>query len=314
MRIFNLSLIIFFTLVNTLFGQPWNETTFKVLAAPELGEANFSNIIIAEIVNNRNRTDEHTRDIYDELANRITQIDGLALVDRQKTETLLKEFEFQQSSGLVNDNQIRKLGEFLGTGLIAFVRIQRDEFDDELFSDRMIIEINGCKTSKYRVANYDLHVNFKFVNLQTAEVIYSKNLVSSLSVKSKKYNCQTPPRFEKNDIFPQCVSDIGEKFKNLFVEYEQEYTVSFQKHSKINDRTKKAITYFKINEFEEGFSIISRIPEEQKNEKAKSASLYNLALVQLYAGKFKESLSNAKKAYILNPNNSDCLTIVNALE
>ncbi|MEM7550775.1 MAG: hypothetical protein AAF363_13920 [Bacteroidota bacterium] len=281
---------------------------------PELGDYEVGVIIISEIVNNRNRVDDHARDLYDELTNRTTQIEGLTLVDRQKTKVLLNEFEFQQTSGLVKADQIRKLGDFFGSGFIAFGRVQRDEFDDEVISQKKFAEVNGCKTTRYRKATYDLHLNFKLVNLQTAEVVFSKNLISSLYLNSKKYDCQTPPRFNKNDIYPQCVTDIGQKFKNLFVKHEVEYKVIFQKHPKINSGVREAITYFNINEFDKGLAIISDLSHNQSNKKAKSAALYNLALVQLHSGDHKKSLSNAKEAYILNPKNTDCLTIVNSLK
>lgn len=295
-------------------SQSWNQTTFNADVMPEILISNHKTMIISEVLNDRNRIDQHTRDIYDELSNRIIEIDGLSLVDREKTKSLLKEFQFQQSSGLVSDDEIRKLGDFYGSGLIAFIRIQRDEFEDEIISSTSMIRVNGCNTTKYRKATYVLDVNVKFIDLQTAKVIYSKNLTSSFYKKSKGYDCKTPPKYDKNELYPDCVADIGQKFKKIFIKHQVGYKAIFQRHNKINDQLKNAITYFNINEFEKGYKIICAIPNATVNRKAKSSALYNLALVQFYSGHYNESLANAKEAYVLNPKNDECLTIVNTIQ
>jgi len=307
-------IVIFYTFLLSSEGQSWNQTKFVVPMQAELSDENYRTIIIAEILNERNRVDQHTRDIYDELANRISEIDDFLLIDRQKTEALLSEFEFQQSSGLVNEDHIKKLGEFYSSGVMAFIRIQRAIEKDQVVSKSKWAEVNGCRTSKYREASFDLSVNVKLIDLQTGGIIFSKNIDALQSLRSKSYDCTTPPKFNKDELYKRSLNKFGNDFQNLFQDYDMVYTVEFQKHSKINEELKKAITYFDIKEFETGYEIISAIPSKSLNDKAQSSALYNLALVQLYSGKYSESLSNAKEAYILDSKNSECLTIIEIIE
>ena len=294
--------------------QTWNQTNFIFPTKATLSDENYRTIIISEILNEKNRVTQNSRDIYDELANRISQVDDLLLVDRQKTESLLSEFEFQQSSGLVNKTYIKELGEFYSSGVLAFVRIQRAKYNDEVKSITKWVVVNGCGTTKFREANFDLSINLKLIDLKTGSVVFSKNIEANPKKKSKGYDCKTPPKFNKDELYKESLKIIGIEFQKLFEDYETKYTIEFQKHPKINADLKKAITYFNINELQTGYETLVEISTYDLNDKARSSALYNLALVQFYLGKTSESLSNAKKAYILNPNNSDCLKIINSIE
>lgn len=299
---------------NTAEGQAWNEVKFTIPVKAELSDQNYRTLIIAEIVNERNRDDQHSRDIYDELANRISLMDDLLLLDRQKTESLLSEFEFQQSSGLVDKSQIIKLGEFYSSGVLAFIRIQRAIYNDEVKSISKWVEVNGCKTTKYREASYDLSINLKLIDIKTGGIVFSKNIDAKPKKKSKGYDCVTPPRFNEDELYKKSVEMIGSDFQNLFEDYEVVHTIEFQTNTKFNKELKEAITYLKINDFPSSYQLFNEMANKDLNDKAKSAALYNLAILQLYTGRESESLTNAKRAYLFNSDNSDCLKIIDIIE
>ncbi len=293
----------------------WNKTSFEIDVKPVFNLDTYKSIIIAEVLNSDNKKDKHALDVYDELTTAIVQMKNIELVDRKKTNLLLKEFEFQ-SSGLVDDKSVKSLGKFVGSGLLLICRVQKDESKDVVKSFKIpIIDIDeGCASTKSRKVTYDFVLNIKLIDLETAKIIYSETINSETEEETRKVNCMEPPEIEASDLYAICLKSIREKFGNLFSNHTTTVAIKFQKNSKFNDLLKNAVTYFNINEFEKGYDILKEIPSAQGKSKAKSSALYNLALVQFYQNDFENSLNNAKDAYVLNPANDDCLTIVNNLK
>ena len=248
--------------------------------------------------------------MYDELANNITSIKGLTLVDRSKTKSLLKEFNFQES-GYVDENQIKKLGKFYSSGLIVFVRIQTDNFSQTV---KKTDGLFNSSPSWKRTGTYNLDVNFKIIDLKTASILFSQNLKSKIKGSGSSSNNQYPPELDPTEFYQDAKEDIGLKFKELFIVHQKEYEIDFQTHRKFNNDLKKAITLLEIDDFESGFTQIKEIAKNMKDEKAMSFAIYNLAKMQMFNGEYDESLKNAKKAYLLNPKNDACLEIINELK
>lgn len=327
MKFFNRILFFLFTFILShssfaqkgglnIFGEDWSKITYLVDRSPSFDISNIKTVIISEVVNSQNVVDNHCIDMYDELANNITDIDGLTLVDRSKTQSLLKEFKFQQASGLVNDKQIRKLGDFYGSGLIIFGRIQIDQFSQNVKkSGSLFSGSSGCKGSSKREGVYRLDINFKIIDLKTASILFSKTLKSKIERSGPSYDgCQVPADLNSTEFYQYAKEDIGIQFKELFVTHQKEYEIDFQTNRKINDELKVAINYLEIDDFESGYMRIKEIAQKASDGKAKSAALYNLAKMQLYNGETEDSLKNAKEAYMLNPKNNDCLIIINELK
>ncbi|MDP5081223.1 MAG: penicillin-binding protein activator LpoB, partial [Winogradskyella sp.] len=167
-----------FAQFDDIFNSEWSKISFNVEVQPKFDIADTKTIIISEVVNSVNTIDNHTIDIYDDMSNNITSIDGLTLIDRGKTESLLKEFKFQQS-GLVDKSQIKKLGDFYGSGLLIFARIQTDQFGQSIKTSKKFVTTNGCNVEKKREGFYDLQINLKIIDLKTASIVLSQNLVAS---------------------------------------------------------------------------------------------------------------------------------------
>jgi hypothetical protein len=301
--------------IGSLFNENWSKITYLVDKQPVFDVSDIKTIIISEIVNKVEREDNHTIDIYDEFANIITNIDGLTLVDRSKTKSLLKEFKFQQASGLVDETQIRKLGDFYGTGLIIFGRIQTDNFSHSIKHKKSFVtSASGCRKESKRVGVYSLDVNLKIIDLKTAAILFSHTLKAKIKRSGPKYECQTPPSLDPTEFYQSAKEEIGIQLRELFTVHQKEYKINFQTHRKFNKDLKKAITYLKIDDFENGFLQIKQIAINTKDDKARSFALYNLAKMQMFNGEYKESLKNAKEAYLLNPKNEECLAIINELK
>lgn len=297
-----------------IFNSEWSEITYKVEVEPKFNIADTKTIIISEVVNPSNEVNNHAVDIYDDMSNNITSIDGLTLIDRGKTDALLKEFKFQQS-GLVDKKQIKKLGDFYGSGLLIFARIQTDNFGQSIETKKSLISKNGCKTERKMVGFYDLQINLKIIDLRTASIVLSQNLSASAKGKGPTYDCATPADLDSNSLYQKARVEIGKKFKELFVLHTKEHTIDFQTSNKFNKDLKKAITLLEIDDFDAGYQMIKDMAgKEFKKDKTKSAAIYNLAMMQLFNEEFEESLANAKKAYMLNSKNKACLEIIEQLK
>jgi len=321
-KLFSYSLILIFILttklsaqnnsIGSLFNQSWSKITYMVDKQPMFDVSKTKNVIISEIVNNVKREDSHTADIYDEFVTQVTQIDGLSLIDRDKTRSLLKELNFQRSD-YVDENQIRKLGKFYGSGLLIFGRIQTDDFTQSIKKDKTLIGGNGCPTQR-RTGVYRLDVNLKIIDLQTAKVLFSKTIKSMIRKKGPKYNCEYPPSLNPVEFYQSAKEDIGKQFRELFTVHQREYEIEFQTHRKFNSDLKSAINLLEIDDFDGGYAMIKQITQTTRDKKAQSFALYNLAKMQLFNGEYEDSLKNAKEAYLLNPKNDACLEIINELK
>ena len=304
-----------FAQLDNLFNSEWSKITFKVEVEPKFDISNTKTIIISEIVNPVNELDSHSIDIYDDMSNEITGIEGLTLVDRDKTQALLKEFKFQQASGLVNKSQVKKLGDFYGSGLLIFGRIQTDQYSQSIKTSSSIFTSNGCNKEMRMQGRYNLQINLKIIDLETASIVLSQNLKGSAKGDGPKYDCATPADLDSNSFYQDSRQEIAKKFNELFVVHEKEHTINFQTSNKFNTELKQAITLLEINDFNGGYQLIKDIAaKDYKKDKVTSSALYNLAMMQLFNEEFDVSLSNAKKAYLLNSNNKACLEIIEQLE
>ena len=299
--------------IGGMFNESWSKITYMVDKQPVFDVSNTKNIIISEIVNNVRREDNHSIDMYDEFANQVTEIEGLSLVDRAKVGSLLNELDFQRS-GAVDENEIKKIGKFYGSGLLIFGRIQTDNFSQSVDETKSIITKNGCNRTSKMVGIYRLDVNLKIIDIQTAEILFSKTLKSNIQMSGPKYDCQYPTTLNPVEFYQSGREDIGIQFKELFIEHQKEYEINFQTHRKFNGDLKKAITLLEIDDFEGGYAKIKEIAANTKDEKAKSFALYNLAKMQLFNGEYDTSLKNAKEAYLLNPKNDECLVLIDELK
>ncbi len=284
----------------------WNSADFKSWVPQEFNLARYNTLIIAEILDERNRESSETQNIYDKLSNEIFGIQGINLLDRGVTHKLLEELEFQ-SSGLVDAQFIQKLGQFYSSGVLLVGRIQNNDFKSEILSSKFRYD-SSCGRLKFRKAILELSFSFKLIDLTTTEVIYS-NVINISETEETKQTC-SPPKISKIALYNKSLSQLGGRFKKLFTGHQVFFKVRFQKHRKFNDRLKQAITYMRVGDMEKGYNLLKSIANNQTNTKALSCALYNLAAFELQTSRESKAFQNAKQAYLLNSKNEASLKIV----
>ena len=287
----------------------WNVVTFKSTAYPEFNLSQYNTIIIANLLDNRNRHSTETRDVHDKISNEIFNIPGINVLDRNVTKRLLKELEFQ-SSGLVDTRFIEKLGQFYSAGILLVGRIQNSDFQS--FLVKTTSYSSSCRNPTYRKAIYSLSFSFKLIDIRTTKLIYS-NTINISGEKKTKAKC-SPLKINKQDLYPEVLDELGKEFKNLFTIHEVSFKVRFQKNRKFNERLRQAVTYMKVGELDNGYNILKLIMSNQTNKKALSSSLYNLAAFELHTNRQNSAYENAKRGFILNSKNKGCLEIVNLFQ
>lgn len=277
----------------------------KLDISPEYEFDKPSRLIIWPIASETGGTNAHSEDLMGELYNRATRMEGVELVDREHLDKLIKELKLHKS-GFVDEKTIKKFGKFLGSGLILIGRVQQDDYQEDVVTEPPLFPNNNCNTISHRKGTYHLHFNFKLIDIETAQVLFSKTLQSDLSQQTKKVYCETPPGLSEKELYANCIADIGLQFHNLFYRHKREVDIAFQFHNKFKQELNKAITHLSVDEFSKAYGILKNIASAQVLEKAKSRALYNLGLVQYYLGDYDTAMMTAKEGYITDSDNDAC--------
>lgn len=287
----------------------WNHANFKLWVKPKFDISKFNTLIIAEILDERNRRSNMAKNVHDKLSNEVFLIPDVNLLTRDVTESLLKELEFQ-STGLVDSKFVQRLGQFYSSGVLMVGRIQQRKFESQVVRNSNYI-VNNCRT-KYRKARYSLSFSFKFIDIRTTALLYTNVIDVSISEKTRS-EC-SPPKISEATLYSRCLDKLGEEFRKLLTLHQESIKVEFQVHRKFNDRLKRAITYMRVGEWEQGYAMLKAIAKDQTHTKALSCALYNLAAFELHTKREHLAFQNAKRSYLLNRRNAASLKIVNRFQ
>lgn len=294
-----------------LFNTEWNKVTITKVVNPEFNLVPYKNLIIAEILNERSRKDNETQILYNKIAGEIHKIPNLALLDREKTELILKEYKLQ-SSGHVEKDYTTPFGKFFSSGIIMIGRIVNSDYKSKINS---FTALNG-KAKRYRKGTQSLSLSIQLIDIKTTQIVYSKTIDAKYA-KETKPDYSSPASINENEVFINCVNKLVEKFKNLFVAHEVDYKIKFQKNSKFNDDLRDITALVQVEEFDlahEKLETILTNKKVRKSEKALSSAYYNLAMLELYTNQYLKAKKNAKLGYLKNPNNSECLKLIKILQ
>lgn len=294
------------------YCQAWNETYFKVEIPAEFNVSSYKRILIAEILEN-NKVSNLASNIYDELANAILRIGNIEIVDREKVNLLLKEFEFQES-GYVDESFFKEKGNFISTGLIMVGRIQACDYHEKIEKKNKLVVVNGCGHTNKRIGKYVISFNFKLIDLERSEVVFSKTVNSSYKVATPSCDCCSPQSLNKDEIYISCVKAFGNDIEKILGGYTKDVKVTYQKNKLFNESLKQIIVYFNVNEHTKALMELAKIANSQSDPSAKSSAFYNLAISQYFFLKLEEAKENAKQAYVSNPKNTEALELFNKID
>jgi curli biogenesis system outer membrane secretion channel CsgG len=275
----------------------------KVKRPAEINLKGYQKVAIGDIVNARNRVDQHSKDLADELTSTLFKSGHFEVLDRQHLRKILEEHSLNQS-GLIDESTAPEIGKLIGAAVLVFGRIQNDKYEEKTSHDEPKKDKKGKVTQKfYRNGEYNLSSNVKVIDIQTAKILAVKTLTARQTNRTSAINKNAPP-IDKNSLYRRCLNDIGAQFLRVVSPYETRVKASFETDDAYPE-VDQAITMFKIGEWDDGLKLLQSATEKTSLEKeVRAKSFYNLGLAQTYSGDFDEAIKNLKKALMLNPDSS----------
>ena len=275
----------------------------KVKRPAEINLKGYQKIAIGDIVNQRNRVNKHSNDISDELTATLFKSGYFEVLDRQHLAKVLEEQGLAQT-GLIDEASAVEIGNIIGAGVFVFGRIQNDKYDEKTSKGKQTKDKKG-KTHQpnYRDGEYNLSVNVKLIDIQTAKILGVKTINARKTQRTKADN-RPAPEVDPEMLYRQCLNDISGQFLKVVSPHEANVRADFETDGDLPE-VDQAITMFKIGEWDDGMNLLQEATEKKGLEKeVRAKSFYNLGLAQTYGGDFENALVNLKKALMLETDSS----------
>ena len=275
----------------------------RVKRPAEVNLKGYQKIAIGDMVNPNNKVDKHSQDLSDEFTSTLFKSGYFEVLDRQHLAKILEEQGLGQT-GLIDESSAAQIGKIIGVAVFVYGRIQDDKYSENTSKGDPTKDKEGKTHQKfYRDGAYNLMVNVKLIDTQTAKILAVKTLSSKKTQRTTADNSQAP-KIDPNLLFRQCVNDISSQFMKLVAPHEVVVKASFEKDDKLPE-VKQAISFFKIGEWDDGVALLQKATEKPKlKNEVRAKAFYNMGLAQTYSGDFDNALANLKKALELNPKSS----------
>jgi tetratricopeptide (TPR) repeat protein len=269
----------------------------------EINLKGYQKIAIGDIVNPRNIVDKHSRDLSDEFTSTLFKSGYFEVLDRQHLAKILEEQGLAQT-GLIDESSAAQIGNIIGVAAFVFGRIQNDKYKENTSMGKPRKDKEGkTHQSHYRDGEYNLSVNVKLIDIQTAKILAVKTLSSRKKQRNTADN--TPaPKIDPNSLYRQCLNDISSQFMKVVSPHEVTVKADFEKDDDLPE-VGQAISFFKLGEWNDGLNLLQKATEKAGlKQKVRAKAYYNLGLAQTYSGDFESALVNLKKALELNADSS----------
>jgi curli biogenesis system outer membrane secretion channel CsgG len=275
----------------------------KVKRPAEINLKGYQKIAIGDMVNQQNRVDKHSRDLSDEFTSTLFKSGYFEVLDREHLAKILEEQGLAQT-GLIDESSAVEIGNIIGAAAFVFGRTQNDKYKENTSKGKPTKDKEGkIQQSFYRDGEFNLSVNVKIIDIQTAKILGVKTLTSRRTQRKTGKNSPAP-RIDPNSLYRQCLNDISAQFMKLVAPHVVSVRANFETDDDLPE-VKQAISFFKIGEWDDGLNLLQKATEKTKlKNEVKAKAFYNLGLAQTYSGEFDDALANLKKALKLNSKSS----------
>lgn len=294
---------VLFLLIAMMMSCGTKSVRMTVLRPAEVNLKGYDKIAVAQILNVKGRPGGHARDLGDEISRQLVQSNRFNVVDRQHLQSVLKEQRLG-ASGLVDEETAPELGRLVGASVLIFGRIQEDAYQEEQSSDEPYKTKKGkVKVRKHRNGAYRLRLNLKLVDVQSGKILLAKAFSAVRTAHTSAVN-KTPPKIDRNALFRQCVTSIGDQFIKVVAPYKQTVSARFETDDALPE-VDGAVTFFEAGEWPDGLNLLeSATRKPGLTPEIKAKAYYNLGLAQIYNRQFNKAIANIKQAIRLNPDSS----------
>jgi hypothetical protein len=304
---------LFLALAFQIAGQDWNQLDMVVRFKPEFRLKDHKTVLIPDVKDSQNRTNENCLKVFASVTNAISAIGDVKIASRDVTELIWKEVERMESGDVNKSYRVDPRSNMISSGILFVVRLMELSYNEKT-DRRSTFNLNNCDHYNQRIGTSRITIQVKIVDIKTTEVLFSKNINAQKTKRSSKCSCCNPAKLDESDITSSCLEELEKEIKRTFDSYNARVSIAFQKDKLFNDALKTALANFKIEEYQTGFDLLEQIAGQQTKPKSQSGALYNLALAQTYFYHFNPAYENAKKAYVLNPDNEDCLILIDRIK
>ena len=300
-----IKLMIFVILILAIILSSCGTTAMymNVKRPAEINLKGYQKVAIGDVVDQRNRVNRHSRDISDELTTTLFKSGYFEVLDRQHLAKVLEEQGLAQT-GLIDENSAVEIGKLIGAGVFVFGRIQNDKYEEKTSKGKEKKDKKGnIHQPHYRDGEYNLSVNVKLIDVQTAKILGVKTLNSRKTQRSTADN-KPAPEVDPDMLYRQCLNDISAQFLKVVAPHDARVKAEFETDDDLPE-VEQAVTMFKIGEWNDGINLLENATKKTHLEKEiRAKSFYNLGLAQTYSGDFENALANLKKALLLEPDSS----------
>jgi len=263
----------------------------------------YDKIAVGQVLNPRGEINAHTEDVAEELTARLVTSQRFDVVDRQHLKEIIKE-QSMALSGLLDESTIPELGKLLGVDVMIFGRIQQDGYKEEITLGDPYKDKKGKKHQRHnRKGKYAFNISLKLIDVQTGRILTAKNL-SVQKTAHKSAVDKKPSKIDRNVLYRQCITTVGNKFIKLIAPYKERVKANFETDDEL-PQVDRAVAMFKIGEWPDGMDLLIKATKKKKLKKEiRAKAFYNLGLAQVYQGQYDLAIANIKKAIKLNPESS----------
>ncbi len=248
------------------------------------------------------------QDIREAFTARLVQSEYFEFVlDRQYLERILQE-HYLGWAGYLDADTAPQLGKIIGAGAFVFGRITRDEYKEEITTQKETQKDKAgeeYEVIKYtRTGTHHLGVTFQVIDIESTKIIAMKELRTQFS-SSRTSEDSRPPSIDKNFVYDMCVQDLSHQFIRTLAPYYETVSTPFETDKKNLPELLNAYRMASVGEYQSAIRILQGATRKTGVPAASMAKAhYDLGLLQMYVGDFNAALDSFVRASNLVPKNS----------
>jgi hypothetical protein len=276
-----------------------NSITIEKPRSPQIDLSAYKQIAVGDITGPTGMKTTRSMDITDALTSRLFNSKTYEVVDRNALAQILSS-QKNTDIQMIDEKTTSALSKKMNSALLIVGRIQNDKADQNLYSEKQGIVVNGCSEQYYWAATGELSINIKLIDIKTGKMIFADKVVHAIKKTSEK-KCTTPAKLNTDQILQDAINLIVEDITRLILPYQEKIEVSFEKPMiTFKNPFKKlgsAITFIDGGNYDEALSILKEYAtDESLKDKLKPMAVYNYAVGLYCASKYPEAEAEVKKA------------------
>lgn len=241
-----------------------------------------------------------------------------AVMDRKYIDDLVKEHKLQLS-GMFDEKNIVRLGEFIGAASIIYATIDTDSYREDFSSETKIKTVSNRvsapsgKKGEYtykisvetnvhntRVLVYSLVISFQIVDVATARLITAQTMKTERRFVKTAVNGKPDPIIP-DDAFLTSAQELCSRFVTLLVPSYVTVQANFQVDGKLPE-VETAVKKMQNGFMDEGIAILAPLTNRPGlAPEIQAKTFYNLGLALSFNGQYDDALVYLKRAGDINP-------------